>query len=94
MSDTTPITARVEIINDKGLHARASAKFVKTAAQFDAQIYVLKDESRVDAQSIMGLLMLAASKGTFIDIEAEGEQAAAAVEALVSLVSDRFGEES
>jgi phosphocarrier protein len=94
MSDTTPITARVEIINDKGLHARASAKFVKTAAQFDAQIYVLKDESRVDAQSIMGLLMLAASKGTFVDIEAEGEQAAAAVEALVSLVSDRFGEES
>ncbi|BBF80954.1 HPr family phosphocarrier protein [Asticcacaulis excentricus] len=94
MSDTTPITARVEIVNDKGLHARASAKFVKTAAQFDAQIYVLKDESRVDAQSIMGLLMLAASKGTFIDIEAEGEQAQAAVQALVALVSDRFGEES
>lgn len=94
MSDTTPITARVEIVNDKGLHARASAKFVKTAALFDAQIYVLKDESRVDAQSIMGLLMLAASKGTFIDIEAEGEQAQAAVEALVALVSDRFGEES
>ncbi|BEV11331.1 HPr family phosphocarrier protein [Asticcacaulis sp. DW145] len=94
MSDTTPITARVEIVNDKGLHARASAKFVKTAAQFDAQIYVLKDESRVDAQSIMGLLMLAASKGTFIDIEAEGEQAQAAVDALVALVSDRFGEES
>ncbi len=94
MSDTTPITARVEIVNDKGLHARASAKFVKTAAQFDAQIYVLKDESRVDAQSIMGLLMLAASKGTFIDIEAEGEQAQAAIEALVALVSDRFGEES
>ncbi|WP_298332464.1 HPr family phosphocarrier protein [Asticcacaulis sp.] len=94
MSDTTPITARVEIVNDKGLHARASAKFVKTAAQFEAQIHVLKDESRVDAQSIMGLLMLAASKGTFIDIEAEGEQARAAVEALVALVSDRFGEES
>lgn len=94
MSDTTPITARVEIVNDKGLHARASAKFVKTAAQFDAQIYVMKDESRVDAQSIMGLLMLAASKGTFIDIEAEGEQAQAAVEALAALVSDRFGEES
>ncbi|MDC7696087.1 HPr family phosphocarrier protein [Asticcacaulis sp. DXS10W] len=94
MSDTTPITARVEIVNDKGLHARASAKFVKTAAQFDAQIYVLKDESRVDAQSIMGLLMLAASKGTFIDIEAEGEQAQAAIDALVALVSDRFGEES
>ncbi|UDF03810.1 HPr family phosphocarrier protein [Asticcacaulis sp. AND118] len=94
MSDSTPISARVEIVNDKGLHARASAKFVKTAAQYDAQIYVLKDDSRVDAQSIMGLLMLAASKGTFIDIEAEGHQAQDAVDALVALVSDRFGEES
>lgn len=94
MSDSTPISARVEIVNDKGLHARASAKFVKTAAQYDAQIHVLKDDSRVDAQSIMGLLMLAASKGTSIDIEAEGHQAQEAVDALVALVSDRFGEES
>jgi len=94
MSDTSPITARVEIVNDKGLHARASAKFVKTAAQYDAHISVIKDDGRVDAQSIMGLLMLAASKGTHIDIEAEGPQAGEAVEALVALVSDRFGEES
>jgi len=94
MSDTSPITARVEIVNDKGLHARASAKFVKTAALYDAQISVIKDDSRVDAQSIMGLLMLAASKGTSIDIEAEGLQAREAVDALVALVGDRFGEES
>ncbi|MFT3998054.1 MAG: HPr family phosphocarrier protein [Asticcacaulis sp.] len=94
MSDTFPISARVEIVNDKGLHARASAKFVKTAAQYDAQIHVLKDDARVDAQSIMGLLMLAASKGTHIEIEAEGAQAREAVDALVALVSDRFGEES
>lgn len=95
MSQSTPLTtARVEIVNDKGLHARASAKFVKTAAMFDAQVYVIKDDARVDAQSIMGLLMLAASKGTHIDIEAEGPQAQAAVDALLALVSDRFGEES
>ncbi|MEM9963754.1 MAG: HPr family phosphocarrier protein [Asticcacaulis sp.] len=88
------VTARIDIINDKGLHARASAKFVKTAALYDAQVTVIKDDSRVDAQSIMGLLMLAASKGTSIELEAEGKQAEAAVEALVSLVGDRFGEES
>ncbi|MFT4091146.1 MAG: HPr family phosphocarrier protein [Asticcacaulis sp.] len=88
------VTARIDIINDKGLHARASAKFVKTAALYDAQVTVIKDDSRVDAQSIMGLLMLAASKGTFIDLEAEGKQAQAAVDALVTLVGDRFGEES
>jgi len=88
------ITAHIDIINDKGLHARASAKFVKTAALYDAQVTVIKDDSRVDAQSIMGLLMLAASKGTAIDLEAEGKQAQAAVDALVALVADRFGEES
>ncbi|WP_140984415.1 HPr family phosphocarrier protein [Asticcacaulis tiandongensis] len=88
------ITARIDIINDKGLHARASAKFVKTAALYDAQVTVIKDDSRVDAQSIMGLLMLAASKGTSIELEAEGKQAEAAVQALVTLVGDRFGEES
>lgn len=88
------ITARIDIINDKGLHARASAKFVKTAALYDAQVTVIKDDSRVDAQSIMGLLMLAASKGTSIALEAEGKQAEAAVQALVTLVGDRFGEES
>jgi phosphocarrier protein HPr len=87
-------TVRVEIINDKGLHARASAKFVKLATTFDAQIVVIKDEARVDAQSIMGLLMLAASKGTFIDIEASGPEAKIALEALTKLLAERFGEES
>lgn len=86
--------ARVEIINDKGLHARASAKFVKCASQFSAQLHVIKDDARVDAQSIMGLLMLAASKGTYIDIEADGDDEDAAIEALLALVNDRFGEES
>jgi len=78
----------------KGLHARASAKFVKLASAFDAQIYVLKDDNRVDAQSIMGLLMLGAGKGTVIGIEAEGVQAEEAVAALAELVSNRFDEDA
>jgi phosphocarrier protein HPr len=87
------LKARLEICNEKGLHARASAKFVKLASSFNAQIWVIKDENRVDAQSIMGLLMLAAAKGSFIDIEAQGEDAHQAIEALGLLVADRFGEE-
>jgi phosphocarrier protein len=78
----------------KGLHARASAKFVKLASSFDAQIYVIKDDNRVDAQSIMGLLMLGAGKGTVIGIEAEGAQAEEAVAALAELVSNRFDEDA
>lgn len=88
------IRSKADICNDKGLHARASAKFVKLAATFDAQIHVLKDDQRVDAQSIMGLLMLAASKGSRIEIEATGKDAEGAVKALCDLVADRFGEES
>ena len=96
MSDTAlSARASVEICNNKGLHARASAKFVKLASSYDdTHIFVLKDENRVDALSIMGLLMLAASKGSTIEIEAEGSQAQNAVEALVALVNDRFGEEA
>ncbi len=96
MSETTlPARASVEICNNKGLHARASAKFVKLASSYDhAQITVIKDDNRVDALSIMGLLMLAAAKGSTIEIEADGEQAQEAVEALVALVNDRFGEEA
>ena len=96
MSDTAlSARASVEICNNKGLHARASAKFVKLASSYDdAHIMVIKDENRVDALSIMGLLMLAASKGSTIEIEAEGPQAQEAVEALVALVNDRFGEEA
>lgn len=96
MSETAlPARASVEICNNKGLHARASAKFVKLASSYDnTQITVIKDDNRVDALSIMGLLMLAAAKGSTIEIEAEGEQAQEAVDALVALVNDRFGEEA
>ncbi len=85
--------ARVEIINKRGLHARASAKFVKTANGFDAEVRVAKDGAEVDARSIMGLMMLAAGPGCCIDITAEGPQAEAALAALVALVAARFGED-
>ena len=83
----------VEIVNKRGLHARASAKFVKLAATFDAEVRVTKDGQTVDARSIMGLMMLAAAPGCCIDIEAEGEQAEEAVQALVELVAARFEED-
>jgi phosphocarrier protein len=89
------MTARrtVEIVNERGLHARASAKFVKLASTFDAEITVAKDGSSVDARSIMGLMMLAAGIGSSVDIEAEGPDAEQAVAALADLIANRFDEE-
>ena len=86
-------SATVEIINERGLHARASAKFVKLASGFDAEVTVAREGSSVDARSIMGLMMLAAGIGSTIDISAEGPDAEAAVEALCELVANRFDEE-
>ena len=83
----------VEIVNKRGLHARASAKFVKLAGTFDAEVRVSKDGQTVDARSIMGLMMLAAGPGCCIDIEAEGEEAEKAVAALENLVTGKFEEE-
>jgi phosphocarrier protein len=83
----------VEIINERGLHARASAKFVKLAGGFDAEVSVSRDGHIVDARSIMGLMMLAAGPGCCIDIVAEGSEAQAAVDALAELVAARFDEE-
>lgn len=83
----------VEITNERGLHARASAKFVKLAATFDAEVTVSKEGATVDARSIMGLMMLAAGPGSQIVIHAEGAEADAAVEALSELVSNRFEED-
>ena len=83
----------VEIINERGLHARASAKFVKLASSFDAEVHVSRDGSTVDARSIMGLMMLAAGIGSTIEISAEGAEADAALEALCALVANRFDEE-
>ncbi len=86
-------TRSVEICNERGLHARASAKFVKMAAGFDAEVTVSKDGHTVDARSIMGLMMLAAGPGARIDIVAKGPQAAEAAKALSELVTCRFDEE-
>ena len=83
----------VEIINKRGLHARASAKFVKMASTFDAEVTVSKDGSTVDARSIMGLMMLAAGPGCCIEISAQGAEAGPALDALAKLVADRFDEE-
>jgi phosphocarrier protein HPr len=88
------VAATVDICNARGLHARASAKFVKLAAQFDAEVTVSKDGQSVDARSIMGLMMLAAGPGCSLEIAAEGPEAPQALEALSALVNGRFDEES
>ena len=87
------VTRTVEIVNKRGLHARASAKFVKMAAAYEAEVRVSKDGQTVDARSIMGLMMLAAGPGSEIAIEAEGDQADQVVEALSILVAARFDED-
>lgn len=89
----TSARATVEICNARGLHARASAKFVKLASGFGAEVRVTRDNQTVNARSIMGLLMLSAGQGATIEIFAEGPDAAQAVEALSDLVGCRFDEE-
>jgi phosphocarrier protein len=85
--------AEVTIRNRKGLHARASAKFVKCAEAFDATIKVMRDGQTVGGTSIMGLMMLAASPGCRIRVTATGRDAAAVMDALAELIESRFGEE-
>lgn len=83
----------LKIINEKGLHARASAKFVEVVERHDAEARVTKDGMTVSGDSIMGLLMLAASRGTFIEVETKGAEADKLATALEELVADRFGED-
>ncbi|MCK0096869.1 HPr family phosphocarrier protein [Yoonia sp. F2084L] len=83
---------RLKIQNIKGLHARASAKLVEVVESFDADATVSKDGNSTGGDSIMGLLMLAASIGTFIDVETRGPQAAELAAAIENLVADKFGE--
>ena len=87
------LTRIIEITNKKGLHARASAKFVQTVERFDAQVKVTRGSETVGGDSIMGLMMLAAGPGTSIKIETSGADAARAMEAICELVGSRFGEE-
>ena len=83
----------LNIINEKGLHARASAKFVEVVEEFDATAQVTRDGMTVSGDSIMGLLMLAASKGTSIEVQTSGAEAGALADALQALVADQFGED-
>ena len=92
-TNTSENSRRLGICNRRGLHARASAKFVKTAESFEADVKVSKDGNTVGGTSIMGLMMLAASPGCHIEVSASGPQATEVLDALEALVADRFGEE-
>jgi phosphocarrier protein HPr len=87
------IRRKVRICNQKGLHARAAARFVKTAAQFDAEVRVRKNGTAVSGRSIMGLMMLAAASGSVIELAACGTDAETAVEALARLIECKFDED-
>ena len=87
------VTATLNICNTRGLHARASAKFVKLASSFESEIHVTRDGVTVDARSIMGLLMLGAGIGSSNDVSAEGPDAEEAMEALTDLVARKFDED-
>ncbi len=84
---------KIKIVNKLGLHARASASFVKEASKFDSEIFVLKGENKVNGKSIMGLMMLAAAKGTTIAVTTKGNQAKEAIDALTILINSKFGED-
>ncbi len=84
--------AEVQIINKLGLHARASAKLTQLASSYKCEVWLSRNDRRVNAKSIMGVMMLAAGKGALLTIDAEGEDAAAALAALQQLIADKFQE--
>lgn len=86
------ISKQLEIINKLGLHARASTKLTQTASKFASEIFIERNGRRVNAKSIMGVMMLAAAKGAIINLEANGSDEAQAIEALTALIQDCFGE--
>jgi len=90
----TRVEATVEIINKKGLHARASAKFVETVAKFQAEVTVSRGDNTVSGRSIMGLMMLGASHGSTIQLTAEGPQAELVMQALLQLIAAKFQEDA
>ncbi|MEO1248832.1 MAG: HPr family phosphocarrier protein [Pseudomonadota bacterium] len=92
MRPANAICQSVTVVNERGLHARAAAKFVKLADRFEADVFVTRAETTVGGDSIMGLMMLAASRGSTIEIAAIGKDADAVVDALCNLVSHSFGE--
>jgi phosphocarrier protein len=86
------IQQELEITNKLGLHARASAKFTQLAAKYQSEVWLTRNARRINAKSIMGVMMLAAGKGAKVTLEAEGPDEQAAVTALAALVNDKFGE--
>jgi len=84
--------ADAEIVNKLGLHARASAKLTQLAGQFSAEVWISREGRKVNAKSIMGVMMLAAAKGSLVAIETDGPDEAQAMAALVGLIDSRFGE--
>lgn len=82
----------IEIVNKLGLHARASAKLTQMAAQFAAEVWISREGRKVNAKSIMGVMMLAAAKGSMVVIETEGPDEGEAMAALVGLINEKFGE--
>jgi phosphocarrier protein len=86
------VNLEIEITNKLGLHARASTKLTQVASQFGSEIWIERNGRRVNAKSIMGVMMLAASKGSKVNLEANGPDEAAALQALAALINDKFGE--
>lgn len=93
MNDLPLVERRVTIVNRKGLHARASAKVARLAAQYDARVFVRHETETADARSIMDLLMLVAHTGCVVEIRGSGAQATEAVDAIATLIAEGFGEE-
>ena len=92
-SKQSPSSKDLTIENRNGLHARPAALFVKTSSRFNAEVWVEKDGEKVNGKSIMGLMMLAAGKGSVLRVTAEGDDAAAVLKELETLIASRFGEE-
>jgi len=86
------LSREVEIVNKLGLHARASAKLTQTAARFQSEVFIAKGSKRVNAKSIMGVMMLAAGKGTKVTLDTNGADEAEAMDAVTALIADKFGE--
>ncbi|MDH3387054.1 MAG: HPr family phosphocarrier protein [Gammaproteobacteria bacterium] len=86
------ISETITIINKLGLHARAASKLVNCASQFESDVFISRKENRVNAKSIMGVMMLAASKGVSLELEVSGSDEQACRDAIVELISSRFGE--
>ena len=84
--------AEVEIVNKLGLHARASAKLTRLAGEFESEVWLTRNDRRVNAKSIMGVMMLAAGKGSKVLVETEGSDAEAALAGIMQLIADKFGE--